>query len=211
MRCALQIELLAIMLVAVAACDGSDDVPNDASTAPALPRSSASAKKPLPVPTDPEPAALERLLQKVPKDVPPPSGSAGTLVGTNTGIDGHTEVVTSKRPRGEAAVRAGPIEVQPLLSSPAIERAAREQIYWNLRKCTGPDGKAPPPESITLRFTIDSDGSVDPASVSTHAATPELEPTAECVLSAFSASPFRGPAATRKTSARVIITWPSVD
>jgi hypothetical protein len=200
-----------MLLLALVSC-----APDDGPSAPApggeLPRiASAAPEEELPVPTTPDRAALAELLHHVPKDAPPPTGSSGTRVGTDSGVPGEAAVVHGRRASDDPGVRAGPIELQPLLSSPAIERAAREQIYWSLRKCTGPDGNPPPPESITLKFTIEADGSVDPASVSTEVADPALEPTAECVLTAFSASPFRGPAATRRASARVIITWPSVD
>ncbi|MBW2455992.1 MAG: hypothetical protein JRI68_15855 [Deltaproteobacteria bacterium] len=109
-------------------------------------------------------------------------------------------------------MQVGDPEVLPLLSSPAIERAARELIYWNLmQKCSGPNDEQPPPDVITLVFTIRSDGSVDPTSVSASASDKRYEETAACVVREFSASPFRGPPATLRSSARIIVTWPSVD
>lgn len=166
-----------------------------------------------------DPSALAELVAQSPKQVLEPTGPDGaTLVGTDT-----------KVPRAEAAasaavptqlgtdhrvgmLTAGDIEIQPLLSTPAIERAARAQIYWPLRqKCAGPDGQPPPPDAVTLTFSIRSDGTVDPASVTAEAGDKRFEPTADCVLREFSALPFRGPGAVLGSSARVIITWPSVD
>ena len=105
--------------------------------------------------------------------------------------------------------------MQPRLSNPAIERAAREQIYWHFRECTGPDGKPPPPDTILLMFTIRPDGTVNPALVETRCVDPDLTETyaatVDCVARQFAAHPFRGPAATRRMAARVMITWPSTD
>jgi hypothetical protein len=100
---------------------------------------------------------------------------------------------------------------QPLLSNPAIERAARAQIYWRLRSCATASGDLPPPETIALSFTLRPDGTVDPATVGAKALEGDLEEVAECVARTFAATPFRGPAAAHGTSPSVIVLWPSVD
>ncbi len=202
--------LLAVLLLPACA-DGTGG--RDAGVAvdhqPAL----ATTQRPqLPVAKRADRSALQELLARVPKKRPAPTGpDGGTLVGSDTGVAAAASVSASASPPKPRAYMGG-IEIQPLLSSPAIERAAREQIYWNLmRKCRGPDGQAPPPDAITLLFTIRGDGSVAPASVGATASDKRYEQTAECVVREFSASPFRGPAATRWVSAPIIVTWPSVD
>ena len=192
--------------------DAGADWVDGSAQAPAL--ATATSAMEVEAPTTPDPGALDRILSKVPSARPVRTGpDGGTRVGSETG-EGGDELPRpgneTSRPR-HADVQAGPIEIQPQISSPSLERAAREQIYWQLRACVDAEGKPPPPESIVLAFTIRADGSVDPASVSASAEDKALEPVAECVLREFSSLPFRGPFAARRTSSRVLITWPSVD
>jgi hypothetical protein len=208
----------AIVLLAVAnACGDGTDAASDrtgtsASTAtPALATQAPVAETP--VAQNPDPGALAELLSMVPSSRPPPTAAdGGTLVGSDSGkTAGEDEPAPSVSAR-RGRIKAGVPVFQPDLSSPAIERTAREQIYWKLNeKCRGADGKSLPPDSITLVFTIRTDGTVDPASVAASADDEIHEAAAECVLREFSASPFRGPSATLLTSVRVIITWPSAD
>lgn len=160
----------------------------------------------------PDPAALAELLDHSPSARPPrptaPDG--GTLVGSDSGVEGE-ELPSVPPVPSSPRLRVGRPRYQPLLANPAIERAARAQIYWQLRACTGPDGKAPPPESVALSFTLRPDGSVDPATVGATTENDELEAVAECVVRTFSSIPFRGPAAARGTSPSVVVLWPSVD
>jgi hypothetical protein len=188
----------------------------DGAQAPARARgiTTAATLTEVPVPAEPDRMALAELLAAAPADTPTPTAKDGTLVGSNTGLeeDALPPSVDASVGTPQAHLVAGAPEIQPLLSSPAIERAAREQIYWELmKKCRGPDGEAPTPEVITLVFTIRADGSVDPASAAASAAEARYEATAACVLREFSAIPFRGPAAALATEARIIVTWPSVD
>ncbi len=201
-------------------CPASPSTSSDAGLADGAPASPALATA-APVaetrpPEQPDPQALAELLAATPSARPPSTGpDGGTLVGTETGTTGDAGAPAplSLPSRGaRIGMAVGEPEVLPLLSSPAIERAARELIYWNLmKKCRGPEDEEPPPDVITLMFTIRSDGSVDPASVGASATDKRYEGTAECVVREFSASPFRGPAATIRSSARIIVTWPSVD
>jgi hypothetical protein len=159
----------------------------------------------------PDAIALAELLDAVPSGtVAATAPDGGTLVGSDTGVDGD-EMPWAPPAPSRSRLRPGPMRVQPLLSNGAIERAARAQIYWPLRECLDADGQLPPAESITLAFSLRPDGSVDPATVSASASEKRLEPVAECVVRRFSAGAFRGPAAARGTSARVVILWPSVD
>lgn len=166
-----------------------------------------------PVPNQPDPGALAELVAQAPAEVPQPTSPAGTLVGSDTGEpEPAAPVAALTQPsRPAPQIHAGEAELAPALSSPAIERAARAQLYWRLRVCRTASGAPPPPDSITLGFTIRQDGTVDPASVSATASDEALAEVALCVLRTFSASPFLGPPAGLDTSARVLITWPSVD
>jgi hypothetical protein len=115
-------------------------------------------------------------------------------------------------PRPKPRLQAGDLELQPGLSTPAMERAARAQFYWPLvQKCRAPDGSLLPPDSVTLKFTIRPDGTVDPASVRADAARAEFVAAAECMVREFSTLPFRASAAARGGTSRVTATLPSVD
>ncbi len=202
---------MVVAALLLAACaDGSKSL--DAGGVDQTPAPATTQRPQLPIVQQPDRSALDELLARVPKKRPAATGpDGGTLVGSDTGVVASASATTSSGPSKHHA-RMGKLSIQPLLSSPAIERAAREQIYWNLmRKCPGPDGQPPPPDTITLLFTIRGDGTVAPASVGATTSDKRYEKTAECVVREFSASPFRGPAATRWVSAKIIVTWPSVD
>lgn len=159
-----------------------------------------------------DPGVLAEILDHVPSASPrrPTGPDGGTLVGTDSGVEG--EELPEAPPADERPpLRVGRERYDPLLSNPAIERAARAQIYWPLRQCKTPDGEPPPPESVALSFTLRPDGTVDPATVSAKAKNKALQPVAECVVRTFSTIVFRGPAAAHGTSPRVVVVWPSVD
>jgi hypothetical protein len=160
----------------------------------------------------PNPRALAQIVAAAPEGHPSPTGpDGGTLVGTDTGVDGGAPVLRAPADAHEPG-RSGPVRVEPLVSSPALERAARAQVYWALaQKCTTTDGKLPPPESIFLSFTIGSDGSVDPTSISVTSEDPSLATVVDCVLREFAATPFTVPAARGGARSTVLVAWPSVD
>jgi hypothetical protein len=206
--------VLVLALCGVCGCDATGSVGSDAG--PAMHIGRGEPQPEMPVPDRPDPTALAELLAAVPSTEPAPTGpDGGTRIGSETGVEddgGSPAPLPSPTTSTGGAVHAFGLKFQPLLSSPAIERAARAQIYWRLMQaCAGPTGKLPPPESVTLVFTIRADGAVDPTSVAATAANKELEPVAECVMRTFSAAPFVGPAETRGSSAKIEITWPSVD
>jgi hypothetical protein len=170
------------------------------------------------VPSQPDPQALEELLATVPTSRLAATGpDGGTLVGSDTGKTGDAGAgPESPRPEevdaGRATLEAGKLLVQPGLSSVAIERALRAQVYWPLvQKCRGPEGEILPPDTVTLVFSVRSDGTVDPASVGATANERRYDGAAECVVREFSAIPFRGPPASFGGTSRVIATLPSVD
>jgi hypothetical protein len=170
------------------------------------------------VPTTPDPRALDELLAAAPTARRVATGpDGGTLVGSDSGkpADAGAEPAPPEGEivdAGRAVLEAGKVSVQPGLSNVAIERALRAQIYWSLvQKCRGPDGEVLPPDTVTLVFTVLSDGTVDPASVGATANERRYDKAAECMVREFSAIPFRGPPASVGGTSRVIATLPSVD
>ncbi len=160
----------------------------------------------------PDAMTLAELIEHVPsaRARKPTVPDGGTLVGSDSGVDGE-ELPEPPPVASRPKLRVGRPQFRPLLSNPAIERAARAQIYWQLRKCTTETGAPPPAESIVLSFTLRPDGTVDPATVGAEALDDSLDGVAECVVRMFSTVPFRGPAAAHGTSPRVVVVWPSVD
>jgi hypothetical protein len=165
----------------------------------------------------PDKLALQELIGAVPTSRPKTTGpDGGTLIGTETGEPKPVGVPTPDSadvpPQPPNALHAGPLGVQPTMSNPAIERAAREQIYWPLvQKCRGPKGEFLPPDSITLRFTIRTDGTVDPASVDAEADEDKYQSAAQCVVREFSSIPFQGPPSSFGATTRINAKLPSVD
>jgi hypothetical protein len=214
----------ALAVGAAVACSGgrssSDHSSAGEPTASAAPSGSAGE---LPVeesnvPAQPDPDALEELLAAAPTSRPAQTGpDGGTLVGSATGKKGDAGAEPEPSgleevDAGRAVLEAGKVMVQPGLSNVAIEHALRAQVYWRLvQKCRGPEGELLPPDTVTLVFTVRSDGTVDPASVGATANERRYDKAAECVVREFSAIPFRGPPASIGGDSRVISTLPSVD
>ncbi len=210
--------MLALPLFALAGCD-SAAAPDASAPAQMRPPSrlslgGAPQQKPhTTVPKTPNGAALNELLANVPRQIPSSTNAdGGSLVGRKSGAPGEVEPFMAAAPQPGTQLQIGTPTFEPLLSSPALERSARAQLYWALHKaCPAPDGKPLPPDVITLRFTIRADGSIEPASVSTSCNDPQYQPVAECVLRTFSSLPFHGPTAGHGSTATLIVTWPSVD
>lgn len=201
--------LAAAALAACAKRDASEERARDSEvvTPPAAPTAVEQR-----APHTPDPQALGELIAAAPSSRPAPTDPSGTLVGTDTKKSADPAASAAPAASSEPMVSAGRMTVQPLLSSPILERAGREQIYWQLAKsCRMPNGELPPAESVTLQFTIRSDGTVFPASVRAEAKSKAYEGVADCVERVFAASGFRGPAEGRGTTPEVAVTWPSVD
>ncbi|MBI4703276.1 MAG: hypothetical protein HY744_19340 [Deltaproteobacteria bacterium] len=163
-----------------------------------------------------DPRALPELLHAVPSAwAPPTDPDGGTRIGTDTGEKAGAAdagAPAPEPPRREPKLVVGQPKFQPQLSSAAIERAAREQLYWPIvQKCRGPDGQILPPEVISLSFVIRPDGAVDPSSVKASARHPRYEKAVDCVLREFAAVPFVAPRAALGSETRVVALVPSVD
>lgn len=168
--------------------------------------------------TAPDPGALAEILAAAPSASARATGpDGGTLVGTSTdpgaeAPDAAAPAPAAAAPKAQARVEEGKPEVQLGLPDPAIERAARAQLYFPLTtRCKDRDGKILPPDAIHLHFRIDPEGYVVPSSISAVAADPRYEDAANCMRRELGTATFRAPASARGTGTTVNATLPSVD
>lgn len=163
-----------------------------------------------------DPGALDDLLAATPKLHPGPTAAdGGTTIGATTGVpEGSASAIVPPPTEATAAARVvvGAPTVQAPMANPAIERAARAQLYWNLvQRCRDKDGKILPADAIAMRFTIDLDGYISPSSIVAQAASAEHADAAHCMRRELSTATFRAPAATWGHLGEVRVTLPSVD
>jgi len=98
------------------------------------------------------------------------------------------------------------------MSSPAIERAARAQLYWPLvQRCRDEGGGLLPPEVVHLAFHLDQDGYVVPATILAVPREKRFADAARCMARELSMATFRAPAAARGLPQTVSMDVPSVD
>ena len=204
----------ATAMALVAACDRPVAGQGDGDAAAPRPRLLE------PLSTIPDPEALAEIVAAAPhSDLQPTAPDGGTLIGSYTDADAGTDpqqaepmiVTLAHPPSSGPSLELGPATTLRL-SSPAIERAAREQIYWHLvQECRGPEGEILPPDAIVLEFVIRPDGAIDPGSIHASAQRPEHAAAAECVQRRFVSLPFRAPAAAGSGQTPVRATLPSVD
>jgi hypothetical protein len=159
------------------------------------------------------PKALEEIVAAAPSATPAATGEdGGTRIGTETGLPAVEARAPTEAAEPRTHVQIGAVKVAGQMSTPAIEKAARAQLYWILvQRCRGPDGNILPPDTITLSFNIDADGTILPASILATAAEPQYEEAAACMRKELSSAPFRAPPGARGQPTRVDATVPSVD
>jgi hypothetical protein len=181
------------------------------------PESSAGTK---PFAKDPDPAALGEILAAAPKNAPQVTGpDGGTLVGTNTELvekdpkNAQVLIPAHKDPGlPKISIKEGDLDVGVGIPSPAVERAARAQLYHSLvTRCRDQNGKLLPPDAIVLHFRIDADGYIVPPSISAIASDPNHADAAACMRRELAGSSFRAPMAARGMASMVNATVPSVD
>lgn len=161
-----------------------------------------------------DPAALAELLAAAPDAGLLPTGEdGGTAIGTDSGASPtDTPAAPAEDPPDHPRVTIGQVQVQSEMSTPAIEKAARAQLYWPLvQRCRAPDGRMLPPEVITLSFTIDPEGYLVPTSIVATSADPRYEEAAACMRKELSGATFRAPPAARGLTTRVDALVPSID
>ncbi|AKT39048.1 hypothetical protein [Chondromyces crocatus] len=217
---------MALSALLATACEPGDAPPTPLATAPpppAAPDEAPGARRSAPPATSsaapllgpPSAAALEELLAAAPRAMASPTGENGTSrVGTATSSHApdapvlHLNGTESPRPR----VTLGDVTIGGRMSSPAIEKAARAQLYWVLvQRCRDAEGAILPPDSITLSFSIDENGYLIPTSIEATAANPRHEEAAECMRRELSGLAFRAPPGARGQTTKVEATVPSVD
>ena len=137
------------------------------------------------------------------------------MIGADSGVDAGAasqgEAAAPEETRPPHVVVGAPT-VQAAMATPAIERAARAQLYWNLvQRCRDKDGKILPADAIAMQFFIDLDGYINPASILATADSPQYAEAAHCMRRELSTATFRAPAATWGHASKVRVTLPSVD
>jgi hypothetical protein len=163
-----------------------------------------------------DPAALDDLVAAAPKLVANPTAvDGGTMIGADSGVEaGPASPGEARAPEATppSHVVVGAPTVQAAMANPAIERAARAQLYWNLvQRCRDKDGKILPPDAIVMEFAIDTDGYITPASIVATATSAEHAEAAHCMRRELSTATFRAPAATWGHASKVEVKLPSVD
>lgn len=160
--------------------------------------------------------ALDDLVAAAPKLVPSPTAAdGGTTIGAETTLpEPSARAAESAAPDATHAPRVvvGTPTLQAAMANPAIERAARAQLYWNLvQRCRDKDGKILPADAIAMRFSIDADGYIARSSIVATARSAEHTEAAHCMRRELSTATFRAPAATWGHPGGVQATLPSVD
>ncbi|WP_434041420.1 MULTISPECIES: energy transducer TonB [Sorangium] len=220
---------LVVLLPLLAACERPEPAPPaqaDAgahapwtrdSAAPLAPHSGSLRTAGAAAVSSAEPEALEEILAAARQAAPRPGGG-GTIakIGTSTGVPEPSARPAASAPPPAPAPRSrveiGAPAVQVDMSSPAIEKAARAQLYWDLvQRCRGPDGKILPPDVIRVEFNVDADGYIVAPTIIGSASDPRYDDAATCMRRELSAATFRAPAGARGLPTRVDATVPSVD
>jgi hypothetical protein len=109
-------------------------------------------------------------------------------------------------------VQVGNVTVEPGIAGPALERAARAQLYWPLvQRCRDAKGSILPPEVIHLAFLLDGDGYIVTATIVPTAKEERFADASRCMARELAALPFRAPSAGRGTPRHVEIVLPPMD
>lgn len=219
---------LALIFPLLAACGGdrpgadAGAAPGEAGSAPAVwsrdasaPALAGSGASDPPVLATVDPAALDELLANAPKAAPPQAtGDGGTAIGTDTGLPASSAEAPAAKPTAapNGSVTFGKAMTQTEMSSPAIERAARAQLYWRLvQKCRDREGKILPPESVRLLFKVDADGYIASSTIIAEGKSERFTEAARCMARELSTATFRAPASARGQPHTVNADVPSVD
>jgi hypothetical protein len=153
------------------------------------------------VPTTADPAALAEILAASPRGAARPSTGpdGGTAIGADSGVPGDANPpAIAVEAEGQPVLRVGKPVPEPNISAPAIEVAARAQLYWGLtHRCRDPQGKLLPPEAVRVFFRVDTDGFLLPASIVATPRRDEFAPAARCMARELSTTSFRAPPGAR--------------
>ena len=175
------------------------------------PPPAASSAKPVVVvgPLPLEPTALGALVAELDQrevKAPAPRELVGTQTGRAPDEGGDAELPPRSVAKFGRPTRQGDV------SSTAVERSARADLYWTLvARCRGPDGETLPPDAVTLRFRLDESGAIELDTLSSEPSQPRYEDAASCMRRELVSLPYRGSAGQRGSRALVTMTVPSVD
>jgi hypothetical protein len=166
-----------------------------------------------------DPAALAAILEAAPRREPASTGpDGGTLVGLETRRSTEALTEPPAAPAGPARqaptaiVDTGEVLLEPGSSSPAIERAARAGLYWDLvHRCRERQGKLLPPDAVRLEFTVQGDGTVATSTILATSQEGRYDEAAQCMRRLLASGGFRVPAPADGVATRVVMTVPSVD
>jgi hypothetical protein len=161
-----------------------------------------------------DPSALAEILAAAPP--PPTGGPVLARIGTNTGEPPASppppSAAGSPAAPPRARIEVGAVRLQTDMSTPAIEKAARAQLYWDLvQRCRDPEGKILPPDAIRVEFNLDEEGTIAASTIVAIAADPRHSEAAACMQRELAAITFRAPAGARGLPTHVSATVPSVD
>ncbi|AUX44895.1 hypothetical protein SOCE26_063650 [Sorangium cellulosum] len=219
---------LVVLLPLLAACDRPEPAPPAAGDAGSLVPWSRDAAAPgertararssgAPPVGSADPAALAEILAAAPAAAKPPGdGPIAAKIGTSTGVAAPSASARPPDP-GPAPAATPRVEIglptaQASMSTPAIEKAARAQLYWDLvQRCRGPDGKRLPPDAVRVEFNIDAEGYIVATSIIGSASDPRHDEAATCMRRELAGATFRAPPGARGQPTRVTATVPSVD
>jgi hypothetical protein len=214
-----------LLLLGLAGCSCTPDerppAPGPAAAPPAFsrpafgpPLGDAGAGEP-PVPSSAEPGALDEILAAAASRARSGAADRSAAIGTDTGVPGDAGPAAPSapvEPAKTARIHVGKVVVEPGMSSPTIERAARAQLYWPLvQRCRDADGGILPAEVVHLTFHLDADGYVIPATILAVPKDPRFADAARCMARELSVATFRAPAAARGLPQNVSTDVPSVD
>ncbi len=222
--------LVAVFAAFVAACARAPGEPSQAGAAPrpspassvfareafATPHGDADAGPVEPaVPTTADPAALDEILTAASARAGAAAAPAdpSDLLGTDTGVpqDAGADHAPASGARG-GRVSVGKPVVEPGVSSPGVERAARAQLYWPLvQRCRDEAGAILPPEVVHLHFRLDIDGYIVLSSIHVSSKDLRYAAAARCMERELAAATFRAPPAGRGNARDVDMDVPSVD
>lgn len=210
-------------LALLAACERAPD--EKAAPGPAVttfareafaPRAGDAGSSEPAVPASADPAALDEILGAAPKATARPATGAdgGTAVGADNGgrDDADAGPAGGADPKRQPRVQVGKPTAEAELAGPAIEQAARAQLYWNLtQRCRGPDGRILPAEAVRVIFHLDLDGYLVPPSIVAQPKEERFAAAARCIARELSTTTFRAPPPARGRPHVISTDVPSVD
>ncbi len=148
-----------------------------------------------------DPGALAELLLDAPKPkAKVPTGvDGGTAIGTDTTLplpsaSASAGPAAPPAPQPSSSARAE----RPIMTSHAIERALRAEVYWHLvQRCRDPSGAILPREAVHLSFIVDEEGEIVPSTITSKVSDKRFVEASRCMQRELSMMTFHAPASAR--------------